>query len=86
MPRGTAERGFGPAHLLLGDHDRVEAPPGDRHREAAELAQREAHALEQLRVLSHEEVSSVVAAPLLVGEHAQDHVAGGRLAARSRRA
>ncbi len=72
-----------PADLLLGHHDRIEALAGDVHREGAELADREAHALEQIGVLAHEELGPVVAARLLVDEHAQDqiarrsHLAGG---------
>ncbi len=71
-----------PADLLLGDHDRVEAPPADVEREAAELADRVANAVEQLGVLAHDELGPKRTAGLLVGEQAQDHVAGRLQAAR----
>ena len=85
VPGAAAEGRARPADLLLGDHDRIEAPAGELHRETAELADRVAHAGEQLGVLADEEVRPVVAAGLLVGEHAQDHVPGrGRGAASAR--
>jgi hypothetical protein len=79
VTRGSAERGPRPAELLLGDHDRVEAAAAELHREAAELADRVADALEQLRVLGDHEARPVLAAGLLVGEQAEDHIARGRL-------
>ena len=84
VPRAPANRRPRPANLLLGDHDRVEAATGDLHREAAELPDRIAHAGEQLGVLGDEEARAEVAARLLVGEDAQDHIARRRLPARLR--
>ena len=52
---GAADRRPRPADLLLGDLDRVEAPAGDVRREAAELADPVADALEQLGVALDEE-------------------------------
>ena len=49
--------------------------PPDAQREAAELAEREADALEELGMLLDEEARAEVAAVLLVGEHAEDEVA-----------
>ncbi len=53
-------------------------------REAAELADRVADAVEQLGVLAHEELGAERAAGLLVGHQAEDHVARRLLAARER--
>ena len=55
-PARPAQRGHGPADLLLGDHDRVEERPATSMREAAELADRVAHPVEQLGVLANEEL------------------------------
>ena len=66
MPGGAADARERPADLLLGDHDRVEAPAGKIHREAAELAQRVAHVREELWMRRDEVVRAEVAAGLLV--------------------
>ena len=50
--------------------------PPEVEREAAELAERVAHPLEQLRVLLDEEARAEVAAGLLVGEDDEHEVAG----------
>src|SRR5207302_3974521 len=64
-----------PADLLLGHLDGIEAPAADRLRSAAELAERVAHALEQIGVLVGEEARAEVAAVLLIAEDREDDVA-----------
>ncbi len=76
VPGRATEARPRPADLLLGDHDRVERAARERHREAAELADRVADAFEQLRVLAHQEACAEVAAGLLVAQHAQDQIPG----------
>ena len=83
-PAGPAQSGAEGAELLLGDHDRVEASPGDLHREAAELADRVADAVQKLGVVLDHEAGAVVAPGLLVAEQAQDDVAGRRPVGRGR--
>ena len=86
MAAGPADRRAEPADLLLGDLNRIEAPPGDLLRETAELAERIADAFEQLRMFLGEEARAEAAAVLLVREHGKDHVARERdlLARRAR--
>jgi hypothetical protein len=61
---GAAKGGAKGAELLLGDHHRVEATPGDVHGEATELADRVADAVEELGVVLDDEARAVVAASL----------------------
>ena len=75
VPAGPAHRRLQPADLLLGHLDRVEALAADVEREAAELAERVAHPLEQLGMLLDEELRAEVAAGLLVGEDDEHDVA-----------
>src|SRR4051795_12832781 len=65
-----------PADLLLGDLDRIQALAAELQREAAELADRVLHPVEQLRLLLDEELRTEVAAVLLVGQDGQHDVAG----------
>ena len=72
-PRSVATR---PADLLLGDHDRVERAARDLHPEAAELADRVAHARRTARGARARGTRRRASLPgLLVGHQAQDHVA-----------
>ncbi len=73
---GPSNRRLQPADLLLGHLDRIEALAAHLEREAAELAERVAHAREQLRVLLDEVARAEVAAGLLVGEDDEHEVAG----------
>ena len=68
MPACSAHVRAEPAHLLLGDLDRIEAASADPLCGSAELAERMPCAAEDLRVLFGEEPRSDVAAVLLVGE------------------
>jgi hypothetical protein len=68
VPAAAADRRLQPADLLLRDLDRIEAPPAEVQREAAELAQRVGDSLEQVGVLLDEEPSAEVAACLLVSK------------------
>src|SRR5207302_598790 len=73
--RGSATGGGSsdaPADLLLGNHDRIEAPPGDIHRETAELAKRVANAAEEIGMRRDQVVRTEVAAGLLVRQQTQD--------------
>jgi hypothetical protein len=78
VPGRSPQRHAQRADLLLGDHDRVEPAPGDVHREAAELADREAEPLEELRVLVDHEARAGVPAAFFVAQKAQDDVAWRR--------
>ena len=76
VPTRSADGRPQPADLLLGDLDRIETPAARGEREAAELAEREADPVEQLRVFLDEEPRTEVTAVLLVGEDAEDEIAG----------
>ena len=84
-PPGPRTRPREPADLLLRHLDRIEAPAADRLRRAAELAERVAHAVEQLRRARPRGTSRRLAAVLLVAQHREDEVAA-RLQLAARRA
>src|SRR6266540_387463 len=86
---GSADCRLHPADLLLGDLDRIEALARDFVGEPAELAERVAHAVEEMRMLLDEESRAEVTARLLVAEDGEDQVAARaepfRLGAQERR-
>ena len=68
MTARATHRGLKEAHLLLGDLDGIEAPPGHVQCEAAELPERVADALEQVGPLADEMGGAGVSPCLLVGQ------------------
>src|SRR5207302_10197029 len=68
VPAGPADDPAQPAHLLLADLDRIEAPACDVQRLAARFAERVARAAEDLRPFLGEEARTGVAAVFFVAE------------------
>ena len=64
-----------PGHALLRGLEQVQALAADGHAEAADLADRLGHALEEIGVVVHEPAGALAAAGLLVGQEREDDVA-----------
>lgn len=73
---GTVDRRLQPADLPLGDLDHVEAASSQMHGRASDLAEREADAVKELRMLLDEEARPDLAEVLFVAQDREDDVAG----------
>src|SRR5439155_10503139 len=75
VPARPSDRRLEPADLLLRDLDRIEPLARELEREAAELAERVSHPLEEVRMVLDEKPGADISAGLFVAEDREQHVA-----------